>query len=99
MSQSISMRRNASSRRPGHAAASNRLGVRDFTRTVWSPLTRSVQASKRRMLSQDCWKSDPEDSLDAMLSSALVAQDKELGRILQELDKISKSLKSATPDT
>jgi two-component system cell cycle response regulator len=40
-----------------------------------------------------------EDSVDEMLSSALVAQDKELARILQEVDKISKSLKSEAPDT
>jgi diguanylate cyclase (GGDEF)-like protein len=33
-----------------------------------------------------------------MLSSAVVAQDKELARILQEVDKISKSLKSEAPD-
>ncbi len=34
-----------------------------------------------------------------MLSSALVAQDKELARILLELDKISRTLKSEKPDT
>jgi two-component system cell cycle response regulator len=39
-----------------------------------------------------------EDSLEEMLSSALLAQDKELARILQEVDKISKSLKSEAPD-
>jgi len=66
---------------------------------VWSPLMRSVQVSKRRMMSQDCWNSDPEESLDTVLSCALVAQDKELARILQELDKISKTLNSEMPDT
>jgi two-component system cell cycle response regulator len=40
-----------------------------------------------------------EDSLDEMLTSALVAQDKELTLILQEVEKISKSLKSGVPDT
>lgn len=51
------------------------------------------------MMSQNRWKSDPEEPLDAMLSSALVAQDKELARILQELDEISKTLKSEMLDT
>jgi diguanylate cyclase (GGDEF)-like protein len=81
------MRRNVSLRR----MAPDRIG--------WSALSRCAQVSKRRMLSQDRWKSDSEDSLDDMLSSALVAQDKELARILQELDKISRTLKSQKPDT
>jgi diguanylate cyclase (GGDEF)-like protein len=38
------------------------------------------------------------DSLDSVLSSALLTQDKELAGILHEVDEISKSLKSATPD-
>jgi len=79
--------------------ASRRTGVGGFTRTVWSPLMRSVYASKHRLLSQDQWDSDTEESVDAMLSGALVAQDKELASILQELDKISKTLKSQAPDT
>ena len=40
-----------------------------------------------------------EDSVDEMLSSALVAQDKELAHLLQEVEKVSKSLKSDAPDT
>ena len=51
------------------------------------------------MPSQDRWKYGAEDSVEDALSSALVAQDQELARILQEVDKISKTLKSATPDT
>ena len=39
-----------------------------------------------------------EDSLDEMLSSGLIAQDKELARILHEVDQISKALKSEAPD-
>src|SRR5712672_3023270 len=87
MARSVSMRRNVSLRR----MAPDCIG--------WSALSRCAQVSKRRMLSQDRWKSDSEDSLDDMLSSALVAQDKELARILQELDKISRTLKSEKPDT
>ncbi len=37
------------------------------------------------------------DSVDEMRSSGLVAQDKELARILQEVDQISEALKSETP--
>ncbi len=36
--------------------------------------------------------------VDAVLSSALLTQDKELAGILHEVEEISKSLKSATPD-
>jgi diguanylate cyclase (GGDEF)-like protein len=39
-----------------------------------------------------------EDSMDQMLSSALVAQDKELAHILREVDRISKALKSESLD-
>src|SRR5712675_2944551 len=87
MARSASMRRNVSLRRMAP------------DRVEWSALSRCAQVSKRRMLSHDRWKSDPEDSLDDMLSSALVAQDKELARILLELDKISRTLKSEKPDT
>jgi len=56
-------------------------------------------ASERRILNLDQWRPNLQDSVDEMLSSALVAQDKELARILQEVDKITKSLKSDAPDT
>src|SRR5258708_21838978 len=88
------MRRNVSFRSmtPGRIVAGH------FTRAA-RPLSHSPQASKGRMLSQEWWKSDPDDSPDDMFSSALVAQDKELAGILQELDKISRTLKSETPET
>jgi len=47
----------------------------------------------------DRWRPNLEDSVDEMLSSALVAQDKELAHLLQEVEKVSKSLKSEAPDT
>src|SRR5260370_14306697 len=87
MARSASMRRNVSLRRMAP------------DRVEWSALSRCAQVSKRRMLSHDRWKSDSEDSLNDMLSSALVAQDKELAHILLELDKISRTLKSEKPDT
>jgi diguanylate cyclase (GGDEF)-like protein len=43
------------------------------------------------------WKPNLDDSIDEMLSSALVAQDKELARILQDVDEISKTLKTDAP--
>jgi diguanylate cyclase (GGDEF)-like protein len=93
------MRRNATIRRARLAVAPDTVSVDELTRTVCSRITRSIQASKRRMLSLDRWKPDREDSVDDMLSSALIAQDKELARIVQEVDRISKTLKSASPDT
>jgi two-component system cell cycle response regulator len=49
-------------------------------------------------LSIDRWKHASEETLEGMLSSALLASDNELGQILREVDEISKSLKSDTPD-
>jgi diguanylate cyclase (GGDEF)-like protein len=93
------VRRNASSLTAGRAIASDRTSVGDIHRTARTPMAQYIKASKRRMLSQERWKYGGEDSVEEMLSSALVAQDKELARILQEVDRISKTLKSATPDT
>ena len=93
------MRRNASSLRSGRAIASDPISGSDITRTPRSPMTRYIQASNRRKLSLDRWKYGAEDSVEDALSSALVAQDQELARILQEVEKISKTLKSGTPDT
>ena len=57
------------------------------------------QASGNRVLSMDRNRLNVQDSVDEMLSSAVVAQDKELAHILEEVDKISKQLRSAAPDT
>ena len=57
------------------------------------------QTSGRRTLNLDQSRLNLEDSLDEMLSSALVSQDKELARILREVDQISKTLNSEAPDT
>jgi diguanylate cyclase (GGDEF)-like protein len=92
------MRRSASILRTELAELPERVFAGKLTQAVCTRLNRSIQASKLRMMSLDRWKSDSDDSLDDMLSSALVAQDKELARILQEVDKLSKTLKSATPD-
>ena len=77
----------------------HRLNATEIIQTVQSRIPTSGQASERRILNLDEWKPRLEDSLEEALSSALVAQDKELARILQEVDKLTKSLKSETPDT
>ena len=76
-----------------------RLRASEIIQTVRSRIRTPSQASERRILNLDQWRPNLEDSVEEMLSSALVAQDKELARILQEVDKISKSLKSEAPDT
>jgi diguanylate cyclase (GGDEF)-like protein len=80
-------------------APTGRLRAREITQTVRSRMPIPSQASERRILSLDGRRPNLEDSVDEMLSSALVAQDKELAHLLQEVDKISKTLKSEAPDT
>jgi len=92
------MRRNIPYLRAGGATQPRRLRDREITQTVRCRIPISSQASERKILRMDTWRPNLESSLDEMLSSALVAQDKELARILQEVDKISKSLKSEAPD-
>ena len=66
---------------------------------VPSLLQGANQASDRRILTLERWKPNLDDSIDEMLSSALVAQDKELARILQDVDEIAKTLKTDAPKT
>jgi diguanylate cyclase (GGDEF)-like protein len=93
------MRRNIPYLRAGGTEQPRRLHASEITRTVRSRIPIPSQPSERKILSLDRWRPNTEDSLDEMLSSALLAQDKELAGILQEVDKISKSLKSEAPDT
>jgi diguanylate cyclase (GGDEF)-like protein len=53
-------------------------------------------SARRSLLTARGWKSQTDDSLDSTLSTALVAQDKELAHILREVDQLSKALKSDT---
>ena len=57
------------------------------------------EMSSRRVLSMDRRKRPSEKDLEETLSSALLATDSELGQILHEVDEISKTLKSDSPDT
>jgi len=93
------MRRNIPFLRSRGAFQPNRLRPNEIAESVRSRIPTRSPTSDRKILSLDRWKPNLEDSVDEMLSSALVAQDKELACILQEVDKISKSLKSAAPDT
>lgn len=54
--------------------------------------------SSRRVLALGRRSSHPETGLEEILSSALRSADNDLGQILQEVDEISKTLKSDAPD-
>lgn len=58
----------------------------------------SSETPSRRVLSMGQWKRHSEKALEAVLCSALMASDNELGHILHEVDEISKTLKSNAPD-
>jgi diguanylate cyclase (GGDEF)-like protein len=58
----------------------------------------SNQTPNRRVLSIGRWKRPPEETLEEMLSSALLASDNALGQILREVDEVSKTLKAGAPD-
>jgi diguanylate cyclase (GGDEF)-like protein len=58
----------------------------------------SNQTPNRRVLLIERWKRASEKTLEGMLSSALLASDSELAQILQEVEEISKTLKSDAPD-
>jgi two-component system, cell cycle response regulator len=55
--------------------------------------------ANRKAISVREWENLPDRDLEGLLSSALLAGDKELGRVVREVDEISKALKSdaATP--
>jgi diguanylate cyclase (GGDEF)-like protein len=55
-------------------------------------------AANRKALVFDGRKGPSQKDLEGVLSSALLAADKEFGHVLHEVDEISKALKSETPD-
>jgi diguanylate cyclase (GGDEF)-like protein len=71
----------------------------EIRQAVRSRIPAEGHASARRIFSLDGWSPSLEDSVDEALSSALMVQDRELASILQEVEKISASLKSEAPDT
>jgi diguanylate cyclase (GGDEF)-like protein len=78
--------------------ASNDLQGNNAPQAVQTRTTLSNQAPKRRVLSMERWKRAPKETVEGMLSSALLASDSELAQILQEVGEISKILKSDAPD-
>jgi diguanylate cyclase (GGDEF)-like protein len=58
-----------------------------------------VRTSNRKLLSFDRWNQDSEQSVDQILSTAMLASDSELGRVLDEIDQISKALKTDGDDS
>src|SRR5258706_4601596 len=91
------MRRNHSFLTAGGIAMPRRHRARSARQGIPALLQEASQ--DRRILTLERWKPNLDDSIDEMLSSALVAQDKELARILQDVDEISKSLKTDAPKT
>jgi diguanylate cyclase (GGDEF)-like protein len=90
------MRRNHSQVRSGRGGLSGRSDLRGGGQSRILP---PAEASDHRILSLERWKPNLDDSVDEVLSSALVAQDKELAGLLEDVDQISKSLKSDAPET
>ena len=90
------MRRNHSQVRAGRGGLSGRSDSRGGGQSRRLP---SAEASDHRILSLERWKPNLDDSVDEVLSSALVAQDKELAGLLEDVDQISKTLKSDAPET
>jgi hypothetical protein len=58
----------------------------------------SLQTSRREILSVERWKHISEKGLESVLSSALLASDKDLRQVVDEVDDLSKTLKSDLPD-
>src|SRR5271169_6459785 len=69
------------------------------TQAVRSQMPISSQVSKRKVLSLDQWQPHASNSAEDKLSSTLIAQDKELAAIIEELDRISKALNARNVDT
>ena len=77
-----------------------RLEPGDLIEKACSITVDSPSRSDRRVLVMSRHHhTNTQESLDESLTSALLAQDKDLAQILQEVDKISKNLKSNSVDT
>lgn len=93
------MRRNLNYLKEGNTFAIGRLRSSDASRSARAHNSPPRQTSAGRVLSLDRWRPNFEDSVNEELSSALVAQDKELASVLQEVERISKAIKSEAPNT
>ena len=81
------------------SATQAKLRVREIAPRSGSRAPHIEPDSEPPLLSAGRERPRVEDSVDDILSSALVAQDKELAHILEEMDQISKALKTDAPDT
>jgi diguanylate cyclase (GGDEF)-like protein len=91
------MRRNTPYVRSGNADSSERARVGSPVHTVRSRMYLASQDGARVSVNLDRWKPTLEDYMNETLSSELAAQDRELAGILDEVDQISKTLKSEDP--
>jgi diguanylate cyclase (GGDEF)-like protein len=88
------MRKNIPQSSVSRVLAISRFRGKDMPAPANSLTSLRKQFLEHGVLTLDRWRSNFEDSLDEVLSSALVAQDKELASILHELEQLSKTLKS-----
>ena len=93
------MRRNSQNLKTGRALAMNRFRSNDELISQRTQHSTNRHSSRGRVLSLDRWRPNFEESVDEELSSALVAQDKELASVLNEVERISKAIKSEAPNT
>src|SRR6266478_6608284 len=92
------MRRNARFLRSVRAVPANRLQDVEGTRNMRSRISPRNEISEQKILSVDRRKPNLEDSREKVASSTLITHDRELARILHELDQISEALKSEPHD-
>jgi diguanylate cyclase (GGDEF)-like protein len=94
------MRRDLPDLLAGSAISLDQLHASDviITQAIRSQIPKASQAPKVSVLNSDRWKPKRADSMEEMLSSALIAQDKELAGILNEVDQVTKALESEAPD-
>jgi diguanylate cyclase (GGDEF)-like protein len=92
------MRRNLLHLMANHKIREGQCDRGDSPRDHGDGITFSKHASMRDLAVMDRGKSSDGESLDEVLSAALLTQDKELAGILQEMDEISIALKSDASD-
>jgi diguanylate cyclase (GGDEF)-like protein len=92
------MRRNARFLRSVSAVATNRRQAGEVRQNTRSRVSPQNQMSPQKILNLDRRKPDLEESREKTVSSTLMTHDRELVRILHELDQISQALKSEPHD-
>jgi diguanylate cyclase (GGDEF)-like protein len=93
------MRRIIPYQRTAGAMPRRRLRPGEITHAVRSRIPTPGEASERRVLSLDGRKANLDNSLDKMLSTAVLGRGKELASMLRRVDQFSKASKSDTVGT